>query len=380
MFFYTPTRLEGLIFIALPLRMKKLLFVGLHRPDRSPSQRYRFEQFQPYLEERGYVITYFYLIRAQDDQKFYSAGHYFSKAFILFRSVLLLIGLLFRAGRHDLIFVQREAFMLGTVFFERMLAKKAPLVYDFDDAIWLQNVSAGNRALSFLKDAKKTEKLIALSNLILAGNDYLADYAREFNTKVALVPTVVNAQNYTRIPQVPRKRVCIGWSGSFSTIPYFEYALPALRILKERYGDQVYFKVIGDASYYNKELNIKGVAWSSATEVAELSEIDIGIMPLPNDEWTKGKCALKGLLYMSLEQAAVLSDVGVNGTVITDGVDGFLATTTEEWVDKLSRLIDNPTLRQQMGQRARQTVLERYSVDSEKEHLLTLLNTLVAAS
>lgn len=357
--------------------MKKLLFVGLHRPDRSPSQRYRFEQFQPYLEEQGYIITYFYLIREQDDQKFYGSGHYFAKAFILSRSLFLLFLLLFRAKRYDLIFVQREAFMLGTVFFERVLAKKAPLVYDFDDAIWLQNVSAGNRALSFLKDARKTEKLIALADLVLAGNTYLADYARAYNKHVALVPTVVDTQNYQRVPQATRTQICIGWSGSFSTIPYFEYALPALKILKERYGDQIYFKVIGDASYYNKELDIRGVAWSSATEVAELSEIDIGIMPLPDDEWTKGKCALKGLLYMSLEQAAVLSDVGVNSSVIEDGVNGFLATSTEEWVEKLARLIEDPILRQQMGQSARQTVLERYSVSSEQKHLLTLLNSLL---
>lgn len=366
---------SSIIFIALLLSMKKLLFVGLHRPDRSPSQRYRFEQFQPYLEEHGFAITYFYLIRAQDDQKFYGSGHYFAKAFILCRSLLLLIGLLFRAGKYDLIFVQREAFMLGTVFFEQILAKKAPLVYDFDDAIWLQNVSAGNKALSFLKDAQKTEKLIALADLVLAGNAYLADFARNFNEQVALVPTVVDTNKYKRVAASPREQVCIGWSGSFSTIPYFEYALPALKILQQKYGDRVYFKVIGDASYYNKELNIRGVAWSSATEVAELSEIDIGIMPLPNDEWTKGKCALKGLLYMSLEQAAVLSDVGVNGTVIQDGVNGFLASSTEEWVEKLSILIENPTLRQQIGQAARQTVLEQYSVLSEQKHLLDLLHS-----
>lgn len=359
--------------------MKKLLFVGLHRPDRSPSQRYRFEQFQPYLEARGYVISYFYLIREQDDAKFYGSGHYFAKAFILCRSLILLTLLLFKAKRYDLIFVQREAFMLGTVFFERVLARKAPLVYDFDDAIWLQNVSAGNKALSFLKDAQKTEKLIALSHLVLAGNEYLANYARAFNNNVALVPTVVDSDNYKRTPPKDKERICIGWSGSFSTIPYFEYALPALSILKERYGDRIYFKVIGDASYSNQALDIQGVAWSSATEVAELAEIDIGIMPLPDDEWTKGKCALKGLLYMSLEQAAVLSNVGVNKTVIQDGVNGFLASNTEEWVEKIARLIDDPALRQQMGASARQTVLERYSVRSEQEHLVELLDKVLQA-
>ena len=359
--------------------MKELLFVGLHRPDRSPSQRYRFEQFQPYLEAQGYRVTYFYLIRAQDDQPFYSPGHYWTKAWILLRSVWLLLELVGRVKRqpYDLIFVQREAFMLGTVWFERQLQRHAPLVYDFDDAIWLQHVSKGNKALGFLKNPNKIQELIGLADLVLAGNAYLMAYAQRFSDKVALVPTVVDANNYQ--PKRPARtdgKVCIGWSGSFSTIPYFELALPALRQIKDRYGDRVYFKVIGDARYQQAELGIQGVAWSSTSEVAELDEIDIGIMPLPDDEWTKGKCALKGLLYMSMQQAAVLSDVGVNGTVVEHGVNGFLATTTDTWVECLSRLIEDPDLRQQMGQRARQTILERYSVQSERGHLLQLFQGL----
>lgn len=358
--------------------MKELLFIGIHRPDRSPSQRYRFEQFQPYLEAHGYRVTYFYLIRAQDDGPFYSPGYYFSKAWILVRSLFLLLGLLFRAKRYDLIFVQREAFMLGTVWFERQLQRRAPLVYDFDDAIWLQHISKGNKALSFLKNPNKISELIALSDLVLAGNGYLATYAKQFSTQVALVPTVVDTERYA--PQSPPRtdgRVCIGWSGSFSTIPYFELALPALRQLKAHYGDRIYFKVIGDASYCCEELDIQGIGWSSESEVAELDEIDIGIMPLPNDEWTKGKCALKGLLYMAMEQVAVLSDVGVNGSVITDGMDGYLATSTEDWVQHLRRLIEDSELRLRIGQQARKTVLEHYSVASERNHLLDLLNSLI---
>ena len=124
-------------------------------------------------------------------------------------------------------------------------------------------------------------------------------------------------------------------------------------------------------------MNIKGVKWTSQSEVAELSEIDIGIMPLPNDEWTKGKCALKGLLYMSLEQAAVLADVGVNSEIIQNGVNGFLATSTEDWVEKLSLLIDNPNLRQEMGQKGRQTVVQHYSVLSEQEKVVSYFNELI---
>lgn len=360
--------------------MKKILFMGLHRPDRSPSQRYRFEQFQPYLETQGFEFDYFYLIRKQDDQKFYGAGNYLAKISILIRSVFKLFFKSFSAKKYDFVFVQREAFMLGTVFFERLFARKTKMIFDFDDSIWLQNVSAGNKALGFLKDASKTQKLIALSDMVFAGNAYLADYAKQFNPNTKLVPTVVDSDNYSRKEPMNTAKVCIGWSGSFSTIPYFEYALPALRQIKEKYGDQVYFKVIGDARYHNKELNIKGVAWSSKTEVEELCEIDIGIMPLPNDEWTKGKCALKGLLYMSLEQAAVLSDVGVNSKVIQDGVNGFLVNSTAEWVEKLSLLIDNPQLRQEIGQKGRQTVLDQYSVLSERDNYVRYFHELLQGS
>ena len=118
--------------------MKKILFMGLHRPDRSPSQRYRFEQFQPYLEQHGFIIDYFYIIREQDDIKFYSSGNYFTKMIILFRSIFKLVIKSFSAHKFDLIFVQREAFMLGTVFFERLFSRKTRMIYDFDDSRMIQ--------------------------------------------------------------------------------------------------------------------------------------------------------------------------------------------------------------------------------------------------
>lgn len=351
--------------------------MGIHRPNRSPSQRYRFEQFQVYLEANGFEFDYFYLIEASDDKKFYGAGNYVAKLWLLVRSVFRLFWVSLRAGKYDMAFVQREAFMLGTVFFERWIAKKTKMIFDFDDAIWLQNVSAGNKALSFLKDASKTAKLIEISDMIFAGNSYLVDYGKQFNSNTKLIPTVVDTNNYSRQEQAPRDSICIGWSGSFSTIPYFELALPALKRLKEKYGDKIYFKVIGDANYYNKDLDIKGTAWTSASEVFELSEIDIGIMPLPDDEWTKGKCALKGLLYMSLGQPAVLSDVGVNGEVIEDGVSGFLVKNEDEWVEKISRLIDDEALRKKIGEAGRQRAIEEYSVASLEKKYVELFNEVI---
>ena len=356
---------------------KKMLFMGLHRPNRSPSQRFRFEQFQSFLEQNGYKIDYFYLINASDDQKFYAAGHYLAKVFILLKSIIKLFWISFRAGRFQLVFVQREAFMLGTVFFERQIARKTKMVFDFDDSIWLQNVSKANQSLSFLKDAQKTAKLIEIADLVLAGNSYLQQYALQYNQQTKLFPTVVDTSHYQSFTDKSGTSICIGWSGSFSTVPYFETIVPVLLRLKKKYGNRIYFKLIGDSTYYNESLELRGTAWTASTELAELAELDIGLMPLPDDEWTKGKCALKGLLYMSMEQVAVLSDVGVNATVVENGIDGFLCRDLESWFDTLSSLIEDASLRRKIARNGRKKVQESYSVASQKSKLIQLLDDLI---
>ncbi|MDQ2769623.1 MAG: glycosyltransferase family 4 protein [Bacteroidota bacterium] len=362
--------------------MKRILFVAMHRPDRSPSQRFRFEQYLDYLRQNGFDSDYSYLIDAADDKVLYSPGNYVGKLGIFLKSSAKRLGNVLSLGKYDIVFIQREAFMLGTTIFEKLFARSsAKVVFDFDDSIWRNQGEAvgANSNLLFLKNPDKTKDIIAASDLIFAGNEYLADYARRFNKNVVIVPTTIDTTEYQRVP-VPAHpgRVCVGWSGSFTTIEHFETALPALRQLKAKYGDRVYFKVIGDGSYRNEELGIVGLPWRKDTEIADLSEIEIGLMPLPDTEWAKGKCGLKGLQYMALEIATLMSPVGVNSTIIQDGVNGFLADQPEEWVAKISTLIDNEALRLQMGRAGRQTVVDHYSVLSERDHYLTLFRELTA--
>lgn len=350
--------------------MKKVLFLALHRPNRSPSQRFRFEQYLTYLENNGFECTFSYIIRQQDDKLFYGSGNYWAKIKILLRSINKRWKEVRNAEKYDLVFVQRECFMLGTDYFERRFAKKTKLIFDFDDSIWLQNVSKNNKALAFLKDAKKTAKIIGIADMVFAGNEYLANYASQFNDNVKIVPTTIDTELYQPVPLPESNRVCIGWSGSFSTIEHFEYCLPALVKLKEKYEGKIYFKVIGDGNYENKELNIQGIPWTMKDELKELSEINIGLMPLPNDEWTNGKCGLKGLQYMALKIPTLMSAVGVNTEIIEDGENGFLIHSMEEWVEKASLLIESPDLRQRMGEKGRATVEQSYSVASQKDRYL----------
>lgn len=353
--------------------MKSIRFVTLHRPDRSPSQRFRFEQYIPFLEENGFKCEFSYLLNPKDDKRFYKPRNYFWKGWILVKSTVKRLKEIYQKKPADIVFIQRECFMLGTTFFEQQFAKKSKVIFDFDDSIWLQNVSNANKKLAFLKNAAKTSELIKISDLIIAGNEYLADYAKNYSTNVQIIPTTIDTEEYKkRVITKNENRICIGWSGSVTTIQHFELAIPYLKFINEKYGDKVYFKVIGDENYRNSELTIQGVKWQKETELIDLSEIDIGIMPLPDDEWAKGKCGLKGLQYMALEIATIMSPVGVNTSIIQNGENGFLASTFEEWTTSLSTLIESETLRKSIGVNGRKTVIDNYSVLANREKYLNL--------
>jgi glycosyltransferase involved in cell wall biosynthesis len=360
---------------------RKILFIASHRKDRAPGQRFRFEQYFAYLEAHGYCCELSYFINEQDDKVMYKPGNFFRKLLIVAKAFRIRLNNVFRRNDYAIIFIFREAFMTGSTFFERMFRRsRAKLVFDFDDAIWHLDISEANRRLHWLKNPAKTGKIIGLCDLVFAGNAYLADYARQFNREVVIVPTTIDTEEYRRIPQPATGQVTIGWSGSITTIKHFEYALPFLQEIKARYGDRIRIKVIGDASYRNEALDIRGIGWSKQQELAELSSFDIGIMPLPDDEWAKGKCGLKGLQYMALEIPTIMSPVGVNTEIIRDGHNGFLATTPAEWTEKLIRLIEDAELRKRLGREARQTVIERYSVLSQQEVYRKHFDALTAES
>ncbi|MBT6514033.1 MAG: glycosyltransferase [Crocinitomicaceae bacterium] len=279
-----------------------------------------------------------------------------------------------RANQFDIIFIFRDALPTGSIKYEKkMRASGAKLIYDFDDAIFILNVSSGNKSLSFLKKPKKTGKIIELCDLIIAGNQYLAKYATLFNPNVKVIPTTIDTKEYTR-HEKKNTGVCIGWSGSVTTIEHFKLALPFLEKIKLKYGSKVYFKVIGDENYLNKHLEIIGTPWNKKNEVKELSEFDIGIMPLPDDEWAKGKCGLKGLQYMALEIPTIMSPVGVNSEIINNGKNGFIASTNQDWIDKLSVLIDQNETRSKMGIEARKTVVDSYSIIANEDLYLRYFN------
>jgi glycosyltransferase involved in cell wall biosynthesis len=276
----------------------------------------------------------------------------------------------------DFVFIHREAASIGPPVLEWIIGKilRKKIIYDFDDAIWGTDKVHENKLSKFFRWRKKTSSICKWSWKVSAGNSYLAEFASQTQTNVILNPTTIDTVFYQPIPkqEMPGQPLVIGWSGSFSTIKHFEIILPALEIIKEKYREQVFFSVIGDADYTYSPLAIQGRQWKLTEELSTLNTFNIGIMPLPRDEWANGKCGLKGLQYMALEIPTIMSPVGINKKIIKDGYNGFLAESVNEWVETLSLLIEDASLRGFIGKNGRKTVVESYSVISNSENFLSL--------
>lgn len=358
--------------------MSSILIIADHRLNRSPSQRYRFEQYLNYFKSQGFDWELSEIITEKDDKVFYSPGNYFIKAWILLKSIFIRLNDLHRAKQFDIIFIQREALLLGSSYFEKQFFKNHKVIFDFDDSIWLLDTSPENKKFEFLKKPDKTKINIAHAHRVIAGNSFLASYAKQFNKNTIVIPTTIDSDFHIPKPKLRGKeKIVIGWSGSISTIKHFEMAIPALKHIQNKYPNKIEIHVIGQSSYSHPEINVISKNWGAKTEVDDLNCFDIGIMSLPNDEWVKGKCGLKGLSYMACGVATIMSDVGVNSDIIEHGKNGFLAQTEQQWIDYLSLLIENSDLRHKIGQAGRETVVKNYSVNAHKDSYLCILKSLI---
>lgn len=354
----------------------RVLYLALQAPDLSPSQRFRVEAFLPYLRDHGVDVEYSWILDAGEVRDFYGRKGVGAKARVAVRALFRRLASLVPrpwCSPFDVVLVQREAHFLFGAWSERIAAKRAPVIFDFDDAIWIPAVSEGNRRFSFLKNVKKVPEVIALAHTVVAGNDHLADYARTLNSNVHMVPTCVDTERYRPVPRRSGEPVVIGWSGSASTVAHLRLIIPVLRRLREKYGERIRFKIVGDPGFAVEDLGIRGEAWSVDTEVQSLQAMDVGLMPLPDDAWALGKCGFKALTYMAVGVPALISPVGVNVKIVQDGRNGFTPANDEEWVARISELIEDAELRRRIGDAGRKTVEEGYSLHRWSDTILGLI-------
>lgn len=358
----------------------KILILCNHRPDRAPGQRFRFEQYVTYLRANGHIVVQSPIISDAEDIYTQSSGDFLRKIKMAIRSISIRIKDSFKCRGFDIVFIYREALYFGPPIFERLMHSLGlRTILDFDDAIWLYGESNANSIKNLIRNTQKTSELVGLVNLVIVGNNYLANYCKSNGcNNVIVIPTTIDTEEYSPSPKNKPlgSPIVIGWSGSKSTIKHFELSLPFLKQIKLKYGPVVEFCVYGDEDYYSPELNLQGKPWCKNTEINDLNYIDIGIMPLNDNEWTRGKCGLKGLQYMALEIPTLMSPVGANLEIIQHGINGYLPSNNTEWVKHLSDLIESEELRVQLGKAARMTVRERYSYESRKKQFLLAIESL----
>ena len=340
----------------------RVLVVAPYPLGRAPSQRFRWEQYIASLRDRGIALEPSCFLDNHGMDVAHKPRGWTAKAITIEQGLRRRLRDALVARRYDLVLVHRESLPVGPAWLERTLGLVGvPYVFDFDDAIYLPAASTANSRFAWLKSPRKVVNVVRGAGMVTAGNGDLAEWAGAYTDNVEVVPTTIDTDLYRAVDRPQKDRLCVGWSGSPTTIVHLRLLEPVLRALQRERGIEI--RVIGDASYRVEGAEIEALSWNADTEIQDLSRIDIGVMPLPDDEWSRGKCGLKALQYMALGIPTVLSPVGVNREIARDGA-AILARSHADWARALRVLIDDADLRSRVGGAGRVRVEQEYSVRS----------------
>ena len=257
----------------------------------------------------------------------------------------------------DVIFVQRKRLPFSVLLFLKRLKKK--ILYDFDDAVMFKNSLSKNpyslrRTLSF-------KRMLHYTDLVVAGNGFLNQEAEKYHGRVKVLPTPIDAERYQKKENYKSDTVNMGWIGDHGSIHYMESYKDVWEAIGRKYTNVV-LTIICDTFIDTKDITLRKIPWSYEREIDDLMSLDIGLMPLFDDLWSKGKCGFKIIQYLGVGVPAVCTPVGINRDVVHDGVHGLWANTKDEWIEKLSTLIENASLREKMGGEGRRKIMDAYTV------------------
>jgi len=330
----------------MSIDMLKVGFLPLYSVQR-PSSRYRVFQFLKPLSEAGIKSK---LLNAPERNPWKRLSY-------LPRLLPIIV-------ESEILYIQKRILPKSLML---MIQRFKPrIVFDLDDAIYLQDQVREN-LIMMLKSA----------SIVVAGNNYLATYARKYNQNVVVIPTVVDT-NYYYPSNTNRhrykSRIVIGWIGSNPNRGDLEQVKSVIDQLGQKFNGKVVFQIISNCPLdFDSELRVEFIPWTIESARYALQRFDIGLMPLDDTPWNRGKCGLKLIQYMAVGAATVASPVGVNNEIMLDGRSGYFATTTQDWKEKLTRLIEDIDLRIQMGQQGRKRVEQLFSVKAVLPLLIEVL-------
>ncbi|MCF6282866.1 MAG: glycosyltransferase family 4 protein [Candidatus Polarisedimenticolaceae bacterium] len=321
--------------------MKKILFIS--KGSDSASTRYRATDFFPLLKQAGWQATHL------TDR----------------RTPLGRLNLLKQASQADVVVVVRRTF--GPLFAGILRRVASRLIFTFDDAIFAKSDGSPSRGRE-----RRFAATVALCDVVWAGNSYLADKAKAFNGCVEVVPTVLDVDRYATEVAKPADSLDLVWIGSSSTK---KHLLPVIPLLEEAAAliPELRLKIIADFSIESERLNVVPILWSPESELRELLASHIGIAPLPDNAFTRGKCGLKVLQYMAAGLPVISSAAGVNRELVDDGVSGFLVSSDQQWLEAIQALAKSPEQRRSMGETGLQRCRDHFTLQAALQKMLATL-------
>jgi len=365
---------------------KKLKILGLSLFGRKgASSRYRLYQYIPLLEQKGIKITAYPLIndRAYDVfmgvKKVHPVLKPFHRIFLVLTAMIKRFFHILKAGSFDAVYIQKDVLPSFYLFILKKLNKN--LIFDLDDAIYENHATVKPSLFSldnlfFRLRKNNLNKILLSAKSVTVTAPYLAEYVKKHNENVHVITGPIDCSLYEVLGKKDTGKKVIGWIGSPVTAKYVQDILPAFAELQKRYPD-IEIHIVGSKPFEVSGINIKFFDWTEESEIGLLSQFDIGIMPLTDDKWSKGKGGLKILQYFAMEIPVVCSPVGINKELVNDGINGYHAKNMVEWTEKLGKLIENKSLREEFGIAGRKTVEEKFDLIKAVDYIEDIIREFV---
>jgi glycosyltransferase involved in cell wall biosynthesis len=343
----------------------------------SPGQRSSIELWQKVLGPAGIALDHSSFETERLRRVIYGSGHSGAKAAELARAYGRRLRSLRIVDDYDAVLVYREAALVGPELIERIVARRKPIIYQLDDPLYVPYRSPFSGWFSYLKFFGKVGRICRLSRVVIVNSSHHADFAARFSADVRQIPSVVDGDLYRPKQQWNRNgRICIGWSGSATTVGNLQVIAEPVRDIARRLDVRLHLVGVERPPFPGVET--VALPWRAETEVDDLRALDVGLLPLPVNEWNKRKFFLKLVQYMALGIPAVATPLGSNPEVLEHGRTGFLADTPAEWVESLERLATDAELRRRMGQRSADVAHRRYTVQANADRIVAAFRAAVS--
>lgn len=359
----------------LEKRNKKILVICPHPPGYVPGQRLKFEQYFDSWRNNGFDVEVSSFMSEHMQQIVYKKGYLTSKIAGTIKGYLRRLNDLFKIRKYDIVYLFLWSTPFGPPISEWIIRKLArKMIYDIDDLIYQADSSPNNRLIKKLKSSSKVDFLMKNADHVLVSTDKLLKYTQKFNDNVSLIPATIDVNKYNIPKSKKTNTIVIGWSGSHTTSKYLHLLDGVLKYISNKH--EIKIMVMGDKNFAIEGVDIELINWSADTEVQSLQQFDIGLHPIPDEEWVYGKSGGKLVQYMAAGIPTVASAIGPNFKAIKEGYNGFLVNTDEEWIEKLEILIKDHELRKLLGANAKKLAVDQYSIEANLYKYLSVFKTL----